>query len=129
METNESIVGVRYIVHDAEIAVDFYTKFLGFTINMQAGPAYADIQRGNLRIFMNQPGAGAAGQAMPDGTLPAPGGWNRIRIVVKDLEDMVNRLKKEGAVFRNDIITGAGGKQVLLMDPSGNLIELFEPAG
>lgn len=120
-------VRVRYIVHDVEAAIAFYTNRLGFEIELQAAPGFAQLSRGSLRLLLNKPGAGGAGQAMPDGRKPEPGGWNRIQIEVPDLAQEVERLRKAGAHFRNDIVTGQGGKQILLDDPSGNCIELFEP--
>ena len=122
-----SKVGVRYIVTDVDEAIAFYTEFLDFQVDMHPAPGFALISRGDLQLFLNRPGAGGAGQAMPDGQLPAPGGWNRIQIEVEDLEATVEKLKNAGAAFRNDIVIGAGGKQILLNDPSGNPIELFQP--
>jgi predicted enzyme related to lactoylglutathione lyase len=125
----ENKVGsMRYIVKDVDASVAFYKNMLGFQVDKHVKSAFASLSLGNLRIFINQPGAGGAGQAMPDGTMPAPGGWNRFQLEVKDIESTVTRLKKEGAKFRNEIVSGVGGKQILLEDPSGNLIELFEPA-
>ena len=121
-----SNVGVRYIVVDVDEAIAFYTQFLGFEVDMHPAPGFARISRGNLQLFLNRVGAGGAGQAMPDGQLPAPGGWNRIQIEVDDLESMVEILKNGGASFRNDIVSGTGGKQILVNDPSGNPIELFQ---
>ena len=123
-----SPASVRYISADIDAAVDFYTSLLGFQIEMQPGPGFASLARGDLRLLLNQPGAGGAGQAMPDGTLPQPGGWNRIQLEVEDLDAIVAELKASGARFRNEIVAGRGGKQILLEDPSGNPIELFEPA-
>ena len=122
-------VSVRYITDDLEAAVAFYVERLGFKVEMQPGPGFAVLSRGDLRLLLNQPGAGGAGQAMPDGRLPEPGGWNRIQIEVSDLEREVGSLREAGASFRNDIVTGRGGSQILLEDPSGNPIELFQPAG
>ena len=122
-----SKVGVRYIVNDVDESVSFYTEFLGFQVDMHSGPGFARISRGNLQLFLNRPNAGGAGQAMPDGRLPTPGGWNRIQIEVEDLDATVEKLKAAGATFRNEIVIGAGGKQILLDDPSGNPIELFQP--
>jgi catechol 2,3-dioxygenase-like lactoylglutathione lyase family enzyme len=119
-------VGVRYIVADVDEAIAFYTEFLGFQVDMHPAPGFASISRGDLQLALNRPGAGGAGQAMPDGQMPAPGGWNRIQIEVDDLEAIVEKLKAGGANFRNEIVTGTGGKQILLNDPSGNPIELFE---
>ena len=122
------VVGVRYIVSDVDSAVTFYTETLGFHADLHVKSAFAGLSLGNLKLFINRPGAGGAGQAMPDGTLPAPGGWNRIQFTVDDLEMVVTHLKTKGAKFRNQIVVGVGGKQILLEDPSGNLIELFQPA-
>jgi catechol 2,3-dioxygenase-like lactoylglutathione lyase family enzyme len=122
-------VSVRYITEDVDAAVAFYADRLGFEVEMQPGPGFAALSRGELRLLLNRPGAGGAGQPMPDGRLPAPGGWNRIQIEVSDLEREVEVLRQAGAGFRNDIVTGQGGSQILLEDPSGNPIELFQPAG
>jgi catechol 2,3-dioxygenase-like lactoylglutathione lyase family enzyme len=122
-------VSVRYITEDVDAAVAFYADRLGFEIAMQPGPGFAALSRGELRLLLNRPGAGGAGQPMPDGRLPAPGGWNRIQIEVSDLEREVEVLRQAGAGFRNDIVTGQGGSQILLEDPSGNPIELFQSAG
>lgn len=123
-----SIVSVRYIVSDVDAAVGFYTKQLGFQVQMHPGPGFAAITRGDLRLLLNTPGGGGgAGQPMPDGRRPEPGGWNRIQIEVDDIEGEVERLRGSGATFRGDIIVGNGGKQILLDDPSGNAVELFEP--
>lgn len=121
-------VNVRYIVKNVDEAIPFYTEKLGFAVDMHPAPGFAALTRGELKLFLNQPGAGGAGQSMPDGTVPTPGGWNRIQFEVKGLESLVGKLKKENATFRNEIVNGIGGKQILLEDPSGNLIELFEPA-
>jgi len=117
---------IRYIVKDVDTSVDFYTKLLGFQIKQHVKSAFASLMLGSLQLFINQPGAGGAGHGMPDGTMPGPGGWNRFQIQVKNIESVVEELKKNGAKFRNDIVTGVGGKQILLEDPSGNLIEIFE---
>lgn len=119
-------VSVRYIVDDVDAAVDFYTGQLGFQLDMHPAPGFARVSRGALKLFLNQPGAGGAGQAMPDGQKPSPGGWNRIQIEVEDLEATVEKLQAAGAQFRNEIVIGNGGKQILLEDPAGNPIELFE---
>ncbi|HEX8040021.1 MAG TPA: VOC family protein [Chryseosolibacter sp.] len=125
MKTDQ--VNVRYMVDDVDKAVEFYTKYLGFTRGTNnAAPAFADVTRGNLRLLLSGRKS-SAGRPMTDGTLPVPGGWNRIELVVKNLQSEVERLKREGLQFRNDIVTGPGGSQVLLMDPSGNFVELFEP--
>lgn len=118
-------VNVRYMVEDVDAAVEFYTKYLGFTPGTNAAPAFADVTRGNLRLLLSGRKS-SAGRAMPDGTLPIPGGWNRIELVVENLASEVARLKAEGLHFRNDIVSGPGGSQILLIDPSGNFIELFE---
>ncbi|MBZ0294265.1 MAG: VOC family protein [Anaerolineae bacterium] len=122
-----SKVVVRYIVDDVDAAIEFYTQSLGFEVDMHPAPGFAAISRGALQLYLNQPGAGGAGAAMPDGQQPAPGGWNRIQIEVEDLETVVEKLKVTGARFRNAIVTGNGGQQILLEDPAGNPIELFEP--
>jgi catechol 2,3-dioxygenase-like lactoylglutathione lyase family enzyme len=119
-------VSVRYIVADVDAAIAFYTEMLGFKVDMHPAPGFASVSRGDLQLLLNRPGAGGAGQPMPDGQLPAPGGWNRIQIEVEDLVPTVEKLKGMGARFRNEIVTGFGGKQVLLEDPSGNPIELFQ---
>ena len=123
-----STVSVRYIADDVEAAVAFYVERLGFDVQMQPGPGFAVLSRGDLRLLLNRPGAGGAGQPMPDGRRPEPGGWNRIQIEVSDLEREVEALLEAVATFRNDIVTGRGGSQILLDDPSGNPIELFQPA-
>jgi catechol 2,3-dioxygenase-like lactoylglutathione lyase family enzyme len=120
-------VSVRYIADDVDSAVDFYTERLGFSVAMRPQPGFAVLSRGNLRLLLNQPGTGGAGQPMPDGRSPQPGGWNRIQIEVSDLVLEVEALRHTGASFRNDIVTGRGGRQILLEDPSGNPIELFQP--
>jgi catechol 2,3-dioxygenase-like lactoylglutathione lyase family enzyme len=119
---------VRYIVNSVDEAIPFYTEKLGFKVDMHPAPGFAALSKGDLKLFLNQPGAGGAGASMPDGTKPAPGGWNRFQFEVKDLEALVEKLKKGNARFRNEIVKGVGGNQILLEDPSGNLIELFEPA-
>jgi len=122
-----SKVTARYIVSDVDRVIPFYTDMLGFKLDMHPAPGFASLSRGNLQLLLNRPGAGGAGQAMLDGQLPAPGGWNRIQIEVEDLEATVKKLKGAGGRFRNEIVTGNGGKQVLIEDPSGNPIELFQP--
>ncbi len=122
-----SKVSVRYIVADIDAAIAFYTGMLDFVVDLHPAPGFARISRGNLQMLLNRPGAGGAGQAMPDGSQPAPGGWNRIQIEVDDLAATVHKLKAAGCRFRNEIVIGNGGKQILLDDPSGNPIELFEP--
>ena len=119
-------VNVRYIVDDVEKAMTFYKDNLDFKVEMHPAPGFALLSKGNLRLMLNQPGAGGAGQKMPDGTEPKAGGWNRIQFPVDDLESFYKKLKNKGLEFRNEIVEGNGGKQVLLKDPSGNLIELFE---
>jgi catechol 2,3-dioxygenase-like lactoylglutathione lyase family enzyme len=121
------LVHVRYMVDVVEEAVTFYTKVLDFEILNNFAPAFADVARGNLRLLLSGP-TSSAGRPMPDGTRPGPGGWNRIHLLVDDIDAEVARLRERGARFRNDVIEGPGGKQVLLQDPSGNVIELFQPA-
>jgi catechol 2,3-dioxygenase-like lactoylglutathione lyase family enzyme len=121
-------VNVRYMVDDVDAAVAFYTTHLGFEVNVHAAPAFADVIRGTLRLLLSGP-ASSAGRPMPDGAEPVPGGWNRIHLIVDDLASEVERLRAEGVPFRNDIVTGPGGQQILLRDPAGNLIELFQPGG
>jgi catechol 2,3-dioxygenase-like lactoylglutathione lyase family enzyme len=121
-------VSVRYIVNDVDEAIAFYCQLLGFTEVMHPAPAFAMLSRGDLRLVLSAPGGGpGGGQAMPDGTMPAPGGWNRFSLEVTDLESLVGALRAQGARFRNEIVTGVGGKQILVEDPSGNPVELFEP--
>lgn len=122
-----SKVNVRYIVDDVDRAISFYTDILGFKLELHPAPGFASLSRGDLQLLLNRPGAGGAGQSMPDGKSPAPGGWNRIQIEVEDLEATVEKLKKVGARFRNAIVTGNGGKQILVEDPAGNPVELFQP--
>lgn len=125
--TNPSdMVCVRYMVDDVGAAVAFYTKLLGFAV-LNSFPPFADVARGNLRLLLSGP-ASSAGRPMPDGARPGPGGWNRIHLIVDDIEAEVARLREAGAQFRNDILEGPGGKQILLLDPSGNVVELFQPA-
>jgi catechol 2,3-dioxygenase-like lactoylglutathione lyase family enzyme len=121
------MVNVRYMVDDVDAAIDFYTRHLGFTLRMSAPPAFADVLRGKLRLLLSGP-ASSAGRPMPDGTKPTPGGWNRIHLLVDDLDAEVTRLRAAGLTFRNDIVGGPGGQQILLEDPSGNVVELFQPA-
>jgi catechol 2,3-dioxygenase-like lactoylglutathione lyase family enzyme len=123
----DGLVNVRYMVDDVQTAVDFYTTHLGFALRSSAAPAFADVTRGHLRLLLSGP-ASSAGRPMPDGRRPGPGGWNRIELVVDDLAAEVERLRAAGLVFRNDIVTGPGGSQILLEDPSGNVVELFQPA-
>ena len=121
-------VNVRYMVDDVDEAIRFYTELLGFELLSSASPAFADVRRGNLRLLLAGP-TSSAGRPMPDGTKPGPGGWNRIHFIVDDIDTEVARLRDVGARFRNDIIEGPGGKQILLEDPSDNVVELFQPAG
>ena len=124
----DSTVSVRYMVDDVDAALDFYTTHLGFEPLTNAAPAFADVKRGNLRLLLSGP-ASSAGRPMPDGRQPAPGGWNRIHLVIDNIDAEVARLRAAGLPFRNDIVTGPGGSQILFDDPSGNPIELFQPAG
>lgn len=120
-------VSVRYIVNDVDSGITFYTEILGFQVVMHPAPEFAWLSKGNFRLLLSKPsGAGGGGQAMPDGAIPTPGGWNRFQVEVANLDEMVKSLKDKGAQFRNEIVTGIGGKQILLKDPSGNLIELFQ---
>ena len=122
-------VSVRYIVHDVDAAIAFYCQHLGFREEMHPAPAFAMLSRGDLRLVLSAPGGGpGGGQSMPDGAVPEPGGWNRFSIEVSDLGATVEALRTAGAHFRNDIISGVGGRQILLDDPSGNPVELFEPS-
>ena len=123
----EELVSVRYMVDDVQEAIDFYTGQFGFEVRSSALPAFADVVRGRLRLLLAGPES-SAGRPMPDGRKPGPGGWNRIHFVVEDIAAEVARLKTAGASFRNEIVTGPGGRQILLEDPSGNPIELFQPA-
>ena len=119
---------VRYIVNDVDAAIAFYCGHLGFREVMHPAPAFAMLVRDDLRLTLSAPGGGpGGGQAMPDGTLPEPGGWNRFSLEVSDIEELVEGLRGEGVTFRNEIVTGVGGKQILVEDPSGNPVELFEP--
>lgn len=120
-----STVNVRYMVHDVEEAIDFYTAHLGLTLLSNAAPAFADVVRGNLRLLLSGP-TSSAGRPMPEGRRPEPGGWNRILLVVDDLAAEVERLGAAGVSFRNDVVNGPGGSQILLVDPSGNPVELFQ---
>ena len=121
-------VNVRYMVDDVEASIAFYTTHLGFSVLTSFAPAFADLVRGNLRLLLSGP-TSSAGRPMPDGAVPGPGGWNRIHLLVDDLEAEVERLRAAGAPFRNEIVRGPGGAQILLEDPSGNVVELFQPAG
>ena len=123
----DELINVRYMVDDVESAVAFYTTHFGFTVRTDFAPAFADVVRGNLRLLLSGP-TSSAGRPMPDGRTPQPGGWNRIHLIVEDIAAEVERLRAAGMTFRNDIVTGPGGQQILLDDPSGNPIELFQPA-
>ena len=127
MTDPREFVSVRYIVDDVEAALAFYTKLLDFEVLTSFAPAFADVARGKLRLLLSGP-TSSAGRPMADGAKPGPGGWNRIHLIVDDIEAEVTRLRNAGARFRNDILSGPGGKQVLLQDPSGNVVELFQPA-
>lgn len=122
-----SKIHVRYIVENVQSAIEFYTTFLGFEVEMHPAPGFVSLNKDNLRLFLNQPGAGGAGQQMSDGEKPEPGGWNRIQLQVEDLKSLYKNLKAKEITFRSSIIQGKGGSQVILEDPSGNPIELFEP--
>ena len=125
---SDELVNVRYMVDDVEKAVDFYTTHFGFAVGLNAAPAFADVVRGRLRLLLSGPSS-SAGRPMPDGREPVPGGWNRIHFIVDDIDDEVARLRDAGLTFRNDVVSGPGGRQILLEDPAGNPIELFQPAG
>jgi catechol 2,3-dioxygenase-like lactoylglutathione lyase family enzyme len=124
----DDLVNVRYMVDDVQESIDFYTRNFGFEVRSQAAPAFADVVRGRLRLLLAGPDS-SAGRPMPDGRKPRPGGWNRIHFVVDDIAGEVGRLREAGVTFRNEIISGPGGQQILLEDPSGNPVELFQPAG
>ena len=125
---NDETVNVRYMVDDVDESIAFYTKLLGFEVLTSAAPAFADVRRGNLRLLLSGP-ASSAGRPMSDGRKPGPGGWNRIHFIDDDLDAEVADLREAGATFRNEAMVGPGGKQILLEDPSGNVVELFQPAG
>ncbi|MFF0150655.1 VOC family protein [Micromonospora sp. NPDC005203] len=124
---DDNTVSVRYLVDDVAAAIDFYTTYLGFTSTTTFLPAFADVRRGNLRLLLSGP-ASSAGRSMPDGRRPHPGGWNRIHLIVADIDTEVARLHAAGVAFRSDVIAGPGGRQIVLDDPAGNPVELFEPA-
>lgn len=128
MTMPDDLVNVRYLVEDVEASIAFYTTHFGFTVLTSAAPAFADVVRGNLRLLLSGPRS-SAGRPMPDGRQPAPGGWNRIHFIVDDIHAEVERLSAAGVTFRNEVIKGPGGQQIVLDDPSGNPIELFQPAG
>lgn len=124
---SESVVNVRYMVHDVQASVDWYVGHLGFSVQLNAAPAFASVEHGALRLLLSGKTA-SAGRPMPDGRQPEPGGWNRFQHIVDDIETEVARLRGEGVAFRNDIVRGPGGAQILAEDPSGNVVELFQPA-
>ncbi|MEU3647273.1 VOC family protein [Lentzea sp. NPDC034063] len=123
---SETLANVRYLVDDVQACVDFYTTHLGFALRSSAAPAFADVVRGPLRLLLSGP-ASSAGRPMPDGETPVAGGWNRIHLVVDDLDAEIARLREAGVRFRNTVVSGPGGRQILLVDPAGNLVELFQP--
>ena len=124
---DDETVNVRYLVDDVDASIAFYTELLGFEVLTSAAPAFADVKRGNLRLLLSGPKS-SAGRPMTDGATPGPGGWNRIHLVVDDIRSEIERLEGAGATFRNEVVSGPGGQQVLLQDPSGNFVELFQPA-
>jgi len=124
---NDELVSVRYLVEDVDESIAFYTEHFGFEVLTSFPPAFADVARGRLRLLLSGPDS-SAGRPMPDGRVPGPGGWNRIHLIVDDIEAEVERLRAAGLPFRNDVVSGPGGKQILVDDPSGNPIELFQPA-
>jgi catechol 2,3-dioxygenase-like lactoylglutathione lyase family enzyme len=128
MTETDQMVNVRYMVDDVEAAIAFYTGHLGFEVRTNAAPAFADVTRGALRLLLSGP-LSSAGRPMPDGAVPGAGGWNRIHLLVADIESEVQRLRDAGVAFRNDIVVGPGGSQILIEDPAGNVVELFQPAG
>jgi catechol 2,3-dioxygenase-like lactoylglutathione lyase family enzyme len=125
--STDEMVSVRYMVDDVEAAVEFYTSHFGFAVHTSFPPAFADVTRGNLRLLLAGPES-SAGRPMPDGARPGPGGWNRLHFVVPDIDAEIDRLTAEGVQFRNETVTGPGGKQILVQDPAGNVVELFQPA-
>ena len=127
MPNPDELVSVRYMVDDVEKAVDFYTSHFDFTVLSNFAPAFADVVRGNLRLLLSGPKS-SAGRPMPDGRTPEPGGWNRIHLIVEDIAAEIERLRSAGVPFRNDIVSGPGGQQILAEDPAGNVIEIFQPA-
>lgn len=128
MPTNPAdLVSVRYLVDDVDTAIDFYTRHFGFEVRTSVAPAFADVVRGQLRLLLSGP-TSSAGRPMPDGTRPVPGGWNRIHLLVDDIAAETARLRDAGVTFRNEIVSGPGGQQILVEDPAGNVVELFQPA-
>jgi catechol 2,3-dioxygenase-like lactoylglutathione lyase family enzyme len=127
MPSTDEFVNVRYLVDDVDASVDFYTSHLGFSVRSNRAPAFADVVRGHLRLLLSGP-TSSAGRSMPDGRTPAAGGWNRIHFVVDDIDHEIAQLRAAGVPFRSDVVTGPGGRQIVLDDPSGNPIELFQPA-
>ena len=127
MTAPTDMVSVRYMVDNVEESIDFYTRHFGFELKSSAAPAFADITRAGLRLLLSGQ-ASSAGRPMPDGAKPGPGGWNRIHLIVDNLAAEVERLRQDGVEFRNDVVVGPGGSQILVLDPSRNLIELFQPA-
>jgi len=127
MTEQDQMVNVRYMVDDVDAAIEFYTSNLGFETLTNAAPAFADVTRGNLRLLLSGP-TSSAGRPMPDGTKPSAGGWNRIHLIVDDIATEVEQLREAGVSFRNDIVVGPGGSQILIDDPAGNVVELFQPA-
>ncbi|WP_020659015.1 VOC family protein [Amycolatopsis benzoatilytica] len=126
MTAELDLVSVRYLVDDVDAAIAFYTRHFGFVVRTHYSPAFADVTRGNLRLLLSGP-ASSAGRTLPDGSRPVPGGWNRIHLIVEDIDAEVARLRAEGVAFRSDVIDGPGGRQIVLDDPAGNPIELFQP--
>ena len=127
MRSTDEFVNVRYLVDDVDASVAFYTSHFGFSVRSNRAPAFADVVRGHLRLLLSGP-TSSAGRSMPDGRTPAAGGWNRLHFVVDDIDDEIARLRAAGVPFRSDVVTGPGGRQIVLDDPSGNPIELFQPA-
>ena len=124
----EDIVSIRYMVTDVAESIEFYGTHFGLEPGIVNVPAFAEVTKGNLRLLLSGP-TSSAGRPMPDGAVPSPGGWNRLHLVTSDLDAVVARLKEAGVTFRNDVVSGPGGRQILVEDPSGNLVELFQPAG
>jgi catechol 2,3-dioxygenase-like lactoylglutathione lyase family enzyme len=127
MPSTDEFVNVRYLVDDVDASVAFYTSHFGFSVRSNSAPAFADVVRGHLRLLLSGP-TSSAGRSMPDGRTPAAGGWNRIHFVVDDIDHEIAQLRAAGVRFRSDVVTGPGGRQIVLDDPSGNPIELFQPA-